>query len=251
MMSAEKDPRDAVSEAPAGVGNRWACDAYPDHYRDNVNASIGFVGVDMDMFTRGKIDDLVGMVDRVSTVPASLAECLDIGCGVGVMHPALHGRVGRLSGVDVSEDAIREATAANEQVHYETQRDDRLPFADASFDVCSTVCVMHHVPPAGWERFVAEAFRVTRPGGLFAVYEHNPFNPLTRVAVWRCPFDHDAVLLKPRKTKELLRSAGFEIVESRYLFFAPFDAAWARRIDESLHWLPLGAQYVVCARKPA
>jgi len=251
MMSSERRPREVSQETAQGGDNRWASDAYPDRYREDVNASIGFAGVDMDMFTRGKVEDLVRLIERVSSVPAARADCLDIGCGVGVMHPLLLGRVGRLSGVDVSEDAIRDAAAANAQVHYEVQRDDALPFADASFDVCSTVCVMHHVPPPDWEAFVAEAFRVTRPGGLFAVYEHNPINPLTRVAVWRCPFDHDAVLLKPRRTKELLRAAGFEIVESRYLFFAPFDAAWARRIDNSLRWLPLGAQYVVCARKPA
>ncbi len=230
--------------------NRWAKESYPDNYRDDVNASIVFAGVDMDMFARGKVDDMIELIDRVSPIPASRAGCLDIGCGVGLMHPMLQGRVGRLAGVDVSEDAIRDAAVANQQVHYEIQRDDRLPFADASFDVCSTVCVMHHVPPAQWPHFVAEAYRVTRPGGLFAVYEHNPLNPLTRAAVWRCPFDHDAVLLRATRTRALLRDAGFEIVESRYLFFMPVDARWARRIDGLLGWLPLGAQYVVCARKP-
>ena len=250
-MSEPQDPKQGASEVGLVEPNRWAKESYPEQYRDDVNSSIGFVGVDMDMFTRGKVDDMVRLIDRVSSIPASRSECLDIGCGVGVMHPMLHGRVGSLTGVDVSEDAIRDASAANGEVHYEVQRDQRLPFADASFDFCSTVCVMHHVPPPQWEQFVAEAFRVTRPGGLFAVYEHNPFNPLTRVAVWRCPFDHDAVLLKAARTRDMLRAAGFEVVESRYLFFAPFDAAWARRIDDALHWLPLGAQYVVCARKPS
>ncbi|MBX3692216.1 class I SAM-dependent methyltransferase [Dokdonella sp.] len=242
--------RDGEHASPSSKGNRWASDAYPDRYRDDVNASIGFAGVDMDMFTRGKVEDLVKLIDRVARMPASRAECLDIGCGVGVMHPMLHGKVARLSGVDVSEDAVRDASSAHPQVNYEVQRNDRLPFADASFDVCSTVCVMHHVPPAQWRHFVAEAYRVTRPGGLFAVYEHNPINPLTRVAVWRCPFDHDAVLLRAGQTKALLREAGFEIAETRYLFFTPVDAAWARRVDGFLGWLPLGAQYVVCARKP-
>lgn len=250
-MSAPGEPHEAGSESAHAEPNRWAKDSYPEQYRNDVNSSIGFVGVDMDMFARGKVDDMVRLIDRVSSKSAASSECLDIGCGVGVMHPMLMGRVRRLTGVDVSEDAIRDASATNPDVCYEVQREQDLPFADASFDFCSTVCVMHHVPPAQWGHFVAEAFRVTRPGGLFAVYEHNPFNPLTRVAVWRCPFDHDAVLLKAARTKDMLRAAGFEIVESRYLFFAPFDARWARRVDEAFHWLPLGAQYVVCARKPA
>lgn len=249
-MSAPGESREATSESAHAEPNRWAKESYPEQYRDDVNASIGFAGVDMDMFTRGKVDDMVQLIDRVSSKSAAGSECLDIGCGVGVMHPMLLGRVGGLTGVDVSEDAIREASVSNPEVHYEVQRERDLPFPDASFDVSSTVCVMHHVPPAQWRHFVAEAYRVTRPGGLFAVYEHNPVNPLTRVAVWRCPFDHDAVLLRSGKTKRMLREAGFDIVETRFLFFTPVDAAWARRLDRHFAWLPLGAQYVVCGRKP-
>ncbi|MBN8481198.1 MAG: class I SAM-dependent methyltransferase [Xanthomonadales bacterium] len=231
--------------------NRWGREAYPERYRDDVNRSIEFAGVDMDMFARGKVDDIADKLKSHSSVPTQVARVLDIGCGIGTMHPMLRARVGELCGSDVSGEAIEEARHANPGIEYRTQSGTTLPFEDDTFDACTTVCVMHHVPQDEWGRFVAEAFRVTRPGGLFTVYEHNPINPLTRVAVWRCPFDHDAVLLRPRRTKELLRAAGFEIVESRYLFFAPFDAAWARRIDDFLHWLPLGAQYVVCARKPS
>lgn len=231
--------------------NRWAKDAYPDQYRYDINRSIDFCGVDMDMFTRGKADDMVALIDREGQEPAAKASVLDIGCGIGTLHPLLRGRVGSLAGTDVSADAIEAARAANSGVGYRSYDGSHLPYDDASFDFCATVCVMHHVPSTDWPNFVAEAFRVTRPGGLFAVYEHNPFNPLTRLAVFRCPFDHDAVLLRAAKVKALLIAQGFEIVSKRYLFFIPIGATWARRIDQWLAWLPLGAQYVVCARRPA
>lgn len=230
--------------------NRWARESYPSRYREDINRSIGFAGIDVDMFTRGKADDLVDMLDRALPEAASTASGLDVGCGIGIMHPLLAPRVAALAGADVSIDAIAAARSANPAVDYRSYEPPSLPYADDTFDFCSTVCVMHHVPPDQWPGFVAEAWRVTRPGGLFAVYEHNPVNPLTKVAVWRCPFDHDAVLLRARRTIDLLRAQGFEIVERRYLFFMPFDASWARRIDRLLGWLPLGAQYVVCARKP-
>ena len=231
--------------------NRWANGIYPGSYRDEVNHSIGFSGLDVDLFTRGKVASMVDLLDRHSAGRASGAACLDIGCGIGIAHPLLAPLVGQLSGADVSAEAVEVARRANPSVHYAVQDGSALPFADAGFDFCSTVCVMHHVPPDQWPAFVAEAWRVTRPGGLFAVYEHNPLNPLTRVAVWRCPFDHDAVLLRARRVVGLLSAQGFEIVEQRYLFFVPVDAPWARRIDRALTWCPLGAQYVVCARKPA
>ncbi len=230
--------------------NRWAREAYPDQYRDDINRSIGFAGVDMDMFTRGKVDNMIELLQRQSRVAASVAQCLDIGCGIGAMHPLVQGRVGALSGTDVSAEAIADARLNNPDVDYRLQTGPQLPFEDASFDFSSTVCVMHHVPVQQWPAFVAEAFRVIKPGGLFAVYEHNPINPMTRWAVWRCPFDHDAVLLRAKRTQTLLLEAGFEIVVRRYLFFMPFDRPWARRFDRLLRWLPLGAQYVVCGRRP-
>jgi SAM-dependent methyltransferase len=229
--------------------NRWAREAYPDQYRRDVNRSIDFAGVDVDLFMRGKASSIVDMLDSNLPGGSSAANCLDVGCGIGIMHPMLLPHVARLSGADISEEAIETARSLNPAVEYRSY-ETRLPYADAAFDFCSAVCVMHHVPPGQWPAFVAEAWRVTRPGGLFAVYEHNPFNPLTRVAVWRCPFDHDAVLLRMRSVVDLLRAQGFGIVSRKYLFFVPVDARWARCTDHVLAWLPLGAQYVVCARKP-
>lgn len=231
--------------------NRWSSDAYPSTYQDDVNRSIGFSGLGMDMFARGRVDDTFDLLHAHSGSREGQVSYLDIGCGVGVSHPLLRPHLGRLVGVDVSAEAIEAARSANEGVEYSIQDAERLPFDDATFDFCNTTCVMHHVPPEQWPSFVAEAWRVIKPGGLFAVYEHNPINPLTRWAVWRCPFDHDAVLLRASRVRELLQKQGFEIVTRRYLFFVPFDRPWARRFDRLLRWLPLGAQYIVCARKPA
>lgn len=230
--------------------NRWSKESYPDRYREDVNRSIGFSGLGMDMFARGKVDDMLDLVREESSIPPVEAACLDIGCGIGISHPLVIDRVGSLAGADVSADAIDVAREANAEVDYRVQHGESLPFDSEMFDFCSTVCVMHHVPPVQWTGFVAEAWRVTKPGGLFAVYEHNPINPMTRWAVWRCPFDHDAVLLRSGKVRDLLRDQGFEIVTSRYLFFVPFDRPWARKFDRLLKWLPLGAQYVVCGRRP-
>ena len=230
--------------------NRWASESFPSSYRQDVNDSIAFSGLNVDMFARGKVTDTLDLLQNYSTIAAENADCLDIGCGIGVSHSLLVPEVGTLSGVDVSEEAIDTATKTNADVGYRIQREGVMPFASEGFDFCSTVCVMHHVPPDQWPQFVAEAWRVTKPGGLFAVYEHNPVNPMTRWAVWRCPFDHDAVLLRAGKVRELLRNQGFEIVTRRYLFFVPFDRPWARRFDRLLRWLPLGAQYVVCGRRP-
>ena len=37
-----------------------------------------------------------------------------------------------------------------------------------------------------------------RPGGVFALWENNPWNPGTRLVMRRIPFDRNAVLLSAR-----------------------------------------------------
>ena len=91
--------------------------------------------------------------------------------------------------------------------------------------------------------------RVLRPGGLALILEHNPWNPLTRLAVARCPFDDDAILLGPSEATRHLSGAGLVREEKRYILFFPFDARIFRRVESGLGALPLGAQYYVASRK--
>ena len=73
-----------------------------------------------------------------------------------------------------------------------------------------------------------------RPGGLAVVFEHNPYNPLTRRVVRNCEFDEGVRLLRAGEVVRHLRGTGSEIVEQRYLQFTPFDQPWARRLDHAL-----------------
>jgi len=52
-----------------------------------------------------------------------------------------------------------------------------------------------------------------KPGGLFAFWENNPWNPGTRIVMSRIPFDRDAEIISPPAAKRLLRRAGFSILE--------------------------------------
>ncbi len=80
----------------------------------------------------------------------------------------------------MSAACIQTARERNASVDYSVYDGQRLPYDDASFDFAYTICVMHHVPPAQWPAFAAEMRRVVKPGGMAAVFEHIPYNPLTR-----------------------------------------------------------------------
>jgi SAM-dependent methyltransferase len=125
----------------------------------------------------------------------------------------------------------------------------RTPFAAGRFDVVTVSAVLHHVPPAERPAVYRELARVLRPGGRLYVFEHNPRNPLVRHVISRTPIDENAILLDEQEVRRgLLESAPCQL-STDYLMFTPPAIPALRWIDRLLAWLPLGAQYVVAARK--
>ncbi len=213
-------------------------DDYSKDYKNLVSDSINFSGLTVDFFTKGKADYIQNLINKyqVKTV-------LDVGCGVGDIHGFFQGNGCQVTGVDVSGESIQIAQEKNTANTYLTYNGEKLPFDDDAFDMVYTICVMHHVPPAQWQDFVHEMVRVTKNGGVVAVFEHNPFNPLTRIAVNRCPFDADAVLLSSGKVEKLFKNTKAIQPKSEFIFFTPFKSVLGKVIDKIFYWLPLGAQY--------
>lgn len=222
-------------------------DHHADTYRDDVEDAISWSGKDVDYFAKGKADLLLALAQRLLGDPAEL-RALDVGCGVGVTDRFLAGRFGELHGVDIAADAVEKARESNPEVHYEAYDGGALPFPDDALDIAFTICVFHHVPPPDWPLFASEMTRVVRPGGLVAVFEHNPLNPLTRVSVSRCPFDEDVTLLRAGTTARLMTEAGLQPVERRFFYFLPVGDVATSRIERVLRGVPLGAQYFVAGR---
>lgn len=217
-------------------------DAVQSGYEAIVEQSISFSGLKHDFFMAAKADLLQDIVARHFDTPKAL-DLLDIGCGVGRLHPHLQGKFASITGSDVSDKSVKRARRDNAFASYDTSGPQGLPYADGQFDIALTVCVMHHVPPAEWGTFLQEMQRVVRPGGLAVVIEHNPFHPLTRLAVARCPFDADAVLLSQRRTRREMLAAGFSAVDLQNFLFLPTAVPILRRLERSLAKLPFGAQY--------
>lgn len=218
-------------------------DRYRESYRGAVNDSIGFSGADVDFLAKLKALDLVDILDR-RVGGAARARVLDVGCGAGLTDVHLAGRVGELHGADIAEGLLEVAAAENPTVRYRAFDGTTLPYEDDEFDAAFAICVLHHVEPDARSPLVEELARVTRDGGLVAIYEHNPFNPLTRLAVNRCEFDVGVKLLRPGDARRLLGAAKAPPVESRFITFFPWDSALLQAVERRLWRLPLGGQYV-------
>ena len=91
---------------------------------------------------------------------------LDYGCGSGYGTREIAENALAITGVDVADDAIADATAAFQRDNLAFRTIDpekRLPFDDASFDVVLSFQVFEHVVDA--DRYLGEIRRVLAPGG--------------------------------------------------------------------------------------
>ena len=107
----------------------------------------------------------------------------------------------------------------------------------------------HHIRPIDRAAAVNYIHRSLMPGGLFALWENNPWNPATRYVMSRCPFDKDACHLSPIEARRLVQTAGFEVLSTEFLFIFPRVLRWFRPVEPLISRLPLGAQYQVLCRK--
>ena len=181
---------------------------------------------------------------------------LDYGCGVGDLLRVLAGlgARARFTGCDVSPGMLAEASrrwpaALGPPPAIVPQDGARTPLADGQFDVATISAVLHHVPLAERHAVYSELGRVLKPSGRLYVFEHNPRNPLVRHVIAGTQIDANAVLLDAREVRHALLDPAWRDVETDYLMFMPPGLPILRPVERALAWLPLGAQYVVAARK--
>ena len=118
------------------------------------------------------------LLDEVEfDVAAGATRLLDVGCGTGAFAAAAVRRWPdiEVDGIDASAGMLaiaeRTRTQAPEperrRMRFTRAPGDRLPFADATFDVASTAFVLQLVPSR--HRVLREMHRVLAPGGLLAL----------------------------------------------------------------------------------
>ncbi len=224
-------------EAPAGGGG---FDQYAADYDRLHQASVAASGESTRYFADYKLERLRQLgVTRDQPL-------LDFGCGIGNLLEVLEGQFDEVHGFDPSQLSLGVARgrAPTSHLHHEL---DKVP--DGHFQTVVMSGVLHHVPPAERLSVMRSARAKLRSGGRVVVFEHNPFNPLTRRAVAACEFDDDAILLWPRSLKGLLRDAGLSRVKLEYIVFFPRALAFLRPLEPRLSWLLLGAQQLAYATK--
>jgi SAM-dependent methyltransferase len=226
-----------------------AFDAYAEAYDEALGQGLAVSGEDKSYFARGRIAWLAGCLGAAGFAPQAV---LDYGCGTGSAVPYFFEllRAKNVVGVDPSPASVDKAerTYGSGRVRFFLVNQGQ-PGGDIDLAFCNGV--FHHIPPEGRAAAVDYVYSSLRPGGLFALWENNPWNPGTRYVMSRIPFDRDAVPLTPPGARGLLRAGGFEVVRTDYLFIFPRVLRWLRWLEPLVARLPFGAQYQVLCRKPS
>lgn len=174
---------------------------------------------------------------------------LEYGCGTGrnvsFLQTAFAGA--EITGCDISAESLEEAKTLAPTAEFILESERKWP--DREFQLIFVAGVFHHVPPNQRDQVMAELYRRLTPGGDLIVFEHNPYNPVTRRIVSNCPYDADAVLLKPKELRARMTTSGFCNLQSGYCLFIPPSFKRLLFLEPKLQFLPLGGQYFVHARK--
>lgn len=223
-------------------------DRYAAEYDAALALGLSVSGEDKEHFARGRVNWLAACLARIQHHPTSV---MDFGCGTGSATPFLLGMDGvtSLVGVDISSRSLEHArrehgvSGARFQLFSEHQPNGALDLA-----FCNGV--FHHIPTADRAAAVQYVHRSLRPGGVFALWENNPWNPGTRYVMSKIPFDRDAVTLTPGEARDLVWANGFDVLRTDFLFVFPRMLRWLRGLEPLVARLPLGAQYQILCRKP-
>jgi SAM-dependent methyltransferase len=223
-------------------------DSYASNYNAALNQGLKLTGEPKEFFASQRISWLK---QRLHGESPCVRGALDFGCGTGTSCSYLLQGFGlsHYLGYDPSASSIDQARAGSTDSTARFEYDpESLP--QAFFDLAFTNGVFHHIPPDQRAEAAALVWKALKPGGYFAFWENNRWNPVVHFMMSRVPFDRDAQMLFPHQARSLLKTAGFEIVLTDYLFVFPAALKMLRPLEPALCKLPLGGQYLVLARKP-
>jgi len=238
----------SAAPPPDGAG-KAEFDQYANRYREIIDNDrfTKLVGGSFDYFIDLRLGIMFSALGDGSTRWRQ-PQLLDFGCGIGAAAARLAQRVPEalVTGIDPSPESIRAAEAAGApRTRFVVSDSVRLPFSDGTFDLVYSNGTFHHIPHADHPAILRELHRVLKPGGDLFIFENNPFNPATVLAMHLSPLDKDAKMVLPPVLRRRVTDAGFRCGPPGYYIFFPQVLRRLRPLERGLRRLPLGGQYYV------
>jgi len=165
-------------------------EGYPNYYLQNFHyqtdgylsdMSANLYDLQVEILFNGSADAmrrriLAPLKDGLENTPQSQIKVLDVACGTGRTLKFLRATLPKASlyGVDLSAAYLRKANQLLSEIPGELPQLARanaedLPYLDDYFHGTTCVFTFHELPPQARQQVINEAFRVTKPGGIFVI----------------------------------------------------------------------------------
>lgn len=220
-------------------------DNFADSYNQRLEEGVRFFGEESSYFAEYKIR----IVSQ--TLKYRPKNILEYGCGIGrnIRFLRKYFPESKISGCDISLKSLEIASIKNTDSDFFIISPEEINGREEHFDMIFISCVFHHIEPDKREKSMSFINRLLKKDGLIYFFEHNPYNPVTQHIVNTCPWDTDAILLKPRESLSLFKIGGFSILAKKYTLFFPAFLGFLRFLEKLIWFLPLGGQYYIKAKK--
>jgi SAM-dependent methyltransferase len=227
------------------MADRVDFDLFIENYNKLLRDRTQFFSASEEYFARYKVNIVAERVTR------PVSRLLEFGCGIGRNIPFLRDSFpgAAITGTDIAAASVEHAKASNPSATFAVEGPSTVGIGP--FDLIFIAGVFHHVPPGQRPGVARTVHDRLDDGGDVFVFEHNPYNPVTRRIVSNCPYDDDAILLRPGELTGLLADAGMDVLACGFCLFLPPSLGPLVGIERYIGWLPLGGQYWVRARRPA
>ncbi|NCS66249.1 MAG: bifunctional 3-demethylubiquinol 3-O-methyltransferase/2-polyprenyl-6-hydroxyphenol methylase [Hydrogenophilales bacterium CG03_land_8_20_14_0_80_62_28] len=180
---------------------------------------------------------------------------IDVGCGGGILAEAMAAKGAKVTGVDLSDKALKVAKLhlleSGREVEYRSIAAEAIAEErPETYDVVTCLEMLEHVPdPAST---ITACARLCKPGGwlFFSTINRNPKSYLFAIIGAEYLLNllpkgtHDwARFLKPAELTRYTRQAGLDMVEIKGMTYNPFTKVYSLGRDTDVN-------YLIACRKP-
>jgi len=217
-------------------------------YDEDLKDSLGkFGGRNINIFAEYKIKLVKS---KLFEAPSNI---LEFGCGTGRNNLFMKKWFpdSRIYGCDISEKSLEIASKENPAIQYDKiiNTDDLTHIYKVSFDCIFISNVFHHISFQEHKKWIDALYNILSNEGNIFIFEHNPYNPITKYIFNTSEIDRGAAMLTPSYCLSLLQNANFTKIKREYTLFFLWRNSFFEFFEKMLYWLPLGAQYYIWGKK--